>query len=47
MRKPAEQVSKFKKVSKRALQKEFESVNSVETKMNSRFNDQTLILRVF
>ena len=47
MRKPAEQVSKFKKVSKRALQKEFESVNSVETKMNGRFNDQTLILRVF
>lgn len=47
MRKPAEQVSKFKKVSKRSLQKEFESVNSVETKMNGRFNDQTLILRVF
>lgn len=47
MRKPAEQVSKFKKVTKRTLQKEFESVNSVETKMNGRFNDQTLILRVF
>ncbi len=47
MRKPVEQVSKFKKVSKRALQKEFESVKSVETKMNGRFNDQTLILRVF
>lgn len=47
MRKPVEQVSKFKKVSKRALQKEFESINSVEIKMNGRFNDQTLILRVF
>lgn len=47
MRKPAEQVSKFKKVTKRGLQKAFEEVNSVETKMNGRFNDQTLILRVF
>jgi hypothetical protein len=47
MRKPAEQVSKFKKVSKRSLQKEFDSVNSVETKMNGRFNEQTLILKVF
>lgn len=47
MRKPVEQVSKFKKATKRNLQKEFDSVNSVETKMNGRFNDQTLILRVF
>ena len=47
MRKPVEQVSKFKKVSKRALQKEFESVNSVETKMNGRFNENILILKVF
>lgn len=47
MRKPVEQVSKFKKVTKRGLQKAFEEVNSVETKMNGRFNDQTLILRVF
>ena len=47
MRKPAEQVSMFKKVSKRSLQKEFASVKSVETKMNGRFGDQTLILRIF
>lgn len=47
MRKPVEQVSKFKKVSKRSLQKEFSEVKSVETKMNGRFNDQTLILRIF
>jgi hypothetical protein len=47
MRKPAEQLSMFKKVSKRSLQKEFSSVKSVETKMNGRFNDQTLILRIF
>ena len=47
MRKPAEQVSQFKKVSKRSLQKEFDTIKSVETKMNGRFNEQTLILRVF
>ena len=47
MRKPAEQVSKFKKVAKRSLQKEFDAVKSVETKMNGRFNEQTLILKVF
>lgn len=46
MRKPAEQVPKLKKASKRSIQKEFESINSVETKMNGRFNDQTLIIRV-
>jgi hypothetical protein len=47
MRKPAEQVSKFKKVTKRSLQKQFDEVKSVETKMNGRFNEQTLILKVF
>ena len=47
MRKPAEQVSQFKKVAKRSLQKQFDEVKSVETKMNGRFNEHTLILRVF
>ena len=47
MRKPAEQVSQFKKVAKRSLQKQFSEVKSVETKMNGRFNEHTLILRVF
>lgn len=47
MRKPAEQVSKFKKVTKRSLQKAFDEIKSVETKMNGRFNEHTLILRVF
>ena len=46
MRKPAEQVSMFKKVAKRSLQKEFGTIKSVETKMNGRFGDQTLILRI-
>jgi len=47
MRKPTEQVSMFKKVAKRSLQKEFSAVKSVETKMNGRFNEQTVILRIF
>ena len=47
MRKPVEQVSQFKKVAKRSLQKQFDEVKSVETKMNGRFNEHTLILRVF
>ena len=46
MRKPAEQVSHFKKLGKRSIQKEFDAVKSVETKMNGRFNEQTLILRI-
>ena len=46
MRKPAEQVPKLKKASKRSIQKEFDSINSVETKMNGRFNESILIVRV-
>ena len=46
MRKPTEQLSMFKKASKRSIQKEFEAIKSVETKMNGRFGDQTLILRI-
>lgn len=46
MRKPAEQVPKLKKVSKRSVQKEFDNINSVETKMNGRFNENILIVRV-
>ena len=47
LRKPAEQLGVFKKITKRSLQKEFDVIKSVETKMNGRFNDQTLILKVF
>ena len=47
LRKPAEQLSKFKKITKRSLQKEFGAINSVETKMNGRFNDNSLIIKVF
>lgn len=47
LRKPVEQLAPFKKIARRSLQKEFDDIKSVETKMNGRFNDQTLILKVF
>lgn len=47
LRKPVEQLAPFKKIARRSLQKEFDGIKSVETKMNGRFNDQTLILKVF
>ena len=47
LRKPTEQVPEFKKIAKRSVQKSFDDIKSVETKMNGRFNEQTLILRVF
>ena len=47
LRKPIEQLAKFKKVAKRSFQKEFDAINSVEIKMNGRFNDHSLIIKVF
>jgi len=47
LRKPIEQLAKFKKIAKRSFQKEFDAINSVEIKMNGRFNDQSLIIKVF
>lgn len=47
LRKPAEQLTAFKRIARKSLQKEFDGIKSVETKMNGRFNDQTLILKVF
>jgi hypothetical protein len=47
LRKPLEQLSPFKRIAKRSLQKEYDSIKSVEIKLNGRFNDQTLILKVF
>ena len=47
LRKPIEQLEKFKKIAKRSFQKEFDAINSVETKMNGRFNDHSLIIKVF
>lgn len=47
LRKPEEQLVVFKKVSRRALQKEWDTINSVATKMNGRFSDQLVIVKVF
>ena len=47
LRKPQEQLAIFKKVTKRSLNKEFNAIKSVETKMNGRINEHTLLLRVF
>ena len=47
LRKPIEQLPTFKKVAKRSLQKQFDAINSVEIKMNGRFNDHSLIIKVF
>jgi hypothetical protein len=47
LRKPIEQLPKFRKATKRSLPKEFEAINSVEIKMNGRFNEHSLIIKVF
>ena len=47
LRKPKEQLPIFKKITKRSLNKEFDAIKSVGTKMNGRINEHTLILKVF
>ena len=47
LRKPQEQLKMFKDITKRSLNKQFESVKSVPTKMNGRINEHTLLLKVF
>ncbi len=47
LRKPQEQLAKFKKVAKRSLNKEFDAITTVEVKLNGRFNVHSLIIKVF
>jgi hypothetical protein len=47
IRKPIEQLAPFKKITKRSLHTSFDGINSVETKMNGRFSDQIIIMKVF
>lgn len=47
LRKPIEQLAVFKKGAKRTIIKEFDTINSVEIKMNGRFNVHSLIIKVF
>ena len=47
LRKPLDQLAIFKKGAKRTIIKEFDTINSVEVKMNGRFNVHSLIIKVF
>ena len=46
IRKPEETLKEFKKAGRVALRKFLEDINSVETKLNGRFNEDTVILKV-
>jgi rubrerythrin len=47
VRKPDEVLGKFKKTTKPKTLKEFEMIKTTETKMNGRFNTDTVIISVF
>ena len=46
LRKPAEQLKSFKEAGKVALRKFLEDINAVDTKMNGRINEETILLKV-
>lgn len=46
LRKPADQLKEFKAAGKVALRKFLEDINAVDTKMNGRINEDTLLLKV-
>jgi hypothetical protein len=46
LRKPAEQIAAFKAAGKVVLRKFLEDINAVDTKMNGRINEDTLLLKV-
>ncbi len=46
LRKPAEQLKDFKAAGKVALRKFLDDINAVDTKMNGRLNEETLLLKV-
>ena len=46
LRKPADQLKDFKAAGKVALRKFLEEINAVDTKMNGRLNEETLLLKV-
>jgi len=45
LRKPEQQLPEFNKSGKVQLRKFLDNIKGVETKMNGRFNDQTVILK--
>ncbi len=46
LRKPVEQLAAFKAAGKVVLRKFLEDINAVDTKMNGRLNEETLLLKV-
>jgi hypothetical protein len=46
LRKPAEQLKEFKAAGKVQLRKFLEEINAVDTKMNGRINEETILLKV-
>jgi hypothetical protein len=46
LRKPAEQLKAFKDAGKVALRKFLDEINAVDTKMNGRINEETILLKV-
>lgn len=46
LRKPADQLKEFKAAGKVALRKFLDDINAVDTKMNGRINEETLLLKV-
>ena len=46
LRKPADQLKEFKAAGKVALRKFLEEINAVDTKMNGRINEETMLLKV-
>ena len=46
LRKPVDQLKEFKAAGKVALRKFLEDINAVDTKMNGRLNEDTLLLKV-
>jgi len=46
LRKPADQLKEFKAAGKVALRKFLDEINAVDTKMNGRINEETILLKV-
>lgn len=47
LRKPAEQLKEFKGNAKTKYKKAFDAIKTTDTKLNGRFNDNTIILKAF
>ena len=47
LRKPAAQLQNFKGNAKTKFQKAFDEIKTTDTKLNGRFNDNTIILKAF